>query len=209
MNLLIFGGTGATGRQLIRQALEQGHFVTALARDPSALGLGHPNLNPLRGNILDVNSVDAAVAGQEAVLSALGVNKWFKNTMLSDGTRNILDAMSRHGVRRFICETSLGVGDSRNDLGKAFKWIFLPVLLKSAFDDKETQEQYIRQSHLDWTIVRPAYLTNGPLTADYLVWTGHKPAGATGRISRADVAHFMLKQLITDTYLRNTPGISY
>ena len=209
MKLLIFGATGPTGQQLLRQALEQGHQVTALARRPSALGIQHPLLNPIPGDILDVASVESAVAGQDAVLSALGVRKWMKNTILSDGTRNILQAMTRHGVRRFICETSLGVGDSKNDLGKAFNWFFLPVLLKNVFADKEIQERYIQESDLDWTIVRPTYLDDGPLTGNYQVWTGRKPADVTNRISRADTAHFMLKQLITDTYVRKTPGISY
>jgi uncharacterized protein YbjT (DUF2867 family) len=209
MNILLFGATGPTGQQILRQALEQGHFVTAFARNPFALGVQHPNLKPAKGDITDLLSVDAAVAGQDAVLSALGVRKWLKNTILSDGTRNILDCMTRHGVRRFICETSLGVGDSKDDLGKAFTWIFLPVMLKSAFEDKEIQERVIRESNLDWTIVRPAYLENGPLTGNYQVWTGRKPAGVTNRISRADVAHFMLKQLVTETYLKKTPGLSY
>jgi putative NADH-flavin reductase len=209
MKLLIFGATGPTGQQLLRQALEQGHQVTALARRPSALGIQHPDLIPIAGDILDVVSVDSAVAGQDAVLSALGVRKWLKNTILSDGTRNILQSMTRHGVRRFICETSLGVGDSKDDLGKAFNWIFLPVMLKNVFADKEVQERYIKESNLDWTIVRPTYLDDGPLTGAYLVWTGRKPAEAINRISRADTAHFMLKQLITDTYLHKTPGISY
>jgi putative NADH-flavin reductase len=209
MNLLIFGGTGPTGQQLLHQALAQGHHVTALARKPSALGIQHPLLTLVQGDILDIASIDAAMAGQEVVLSALGVRKWMKNTILSDGTRNILGAMNTHGVRRFVCETSLGVGDSKNDLGKAFNWFFLPVLLKNVFADKEIQERYIKESNLDWTIVRPTYLDDGPLTGDYQVWTGRKPADLTNRISRADTAHFMLKQLITDTYLHQTPGISY
>jgi putative NADH-flavin reductase len=142
-------------------------------------------------------------------LSALGVKKWVRNSILSDGTRNILAAMVRLGVRRFICETSLGVGDSKDDLGKMFTWFFMPLLLKNAFADKEIQEQYIRESGIDWTIVRPAYLDNGPRTGNYLVWTGRKPAEATNKISRADVAHFMLKQLVTDTYVKKAAGISY
>jgi putative NADH-flavin reductase len=209
MNIVLFGATGPTGQQLLRQALEQGHQVTAFARNPFALGLQHERLRPVKGDILDVNSVDSSIAGHDAVLSALGVRKWLRNTILSDGTRNIIDAMTRHRVRRFICETSLGVADSKADLGRAFKWFFLPVILKSAFEDKEIQERYIKESNLDWTIVRPAYLDDGPLTGNYQVWTGRKPAGVANRISRADVAHFMLKQLVTDTYVKKTPGLSY
>jgi putative NADH-flavin reductase len=209
MNLLIFGATGPTGQQLLRQALAQGHQVTAFARSPSAIGFQHPLLRPVPGNILDIASIDLAMAAQDAVLSALGIKKVMKNTILSDGTRNILGVMNSHGVRRFICETSLGVGDSKNDPGQTFAWKVTSVLLKNIFADKEIQEHYIKESNLDWTIVRPARLDNGPLTGDYQVWTGRKPGGITNLISRADVAHFMLKQLITDTYLHKTPGISY
>jgi putative NADH-flavin reductase len=209
MKIIIFGATGPSGQQLVIQGLELGHQVTAFARNPSAIRLQHERLNIVRGDIRDALAVETYIQGQHAVLSALGVRKLRRNSILSDGTRNILSAMIRLGIRRFICETSLGVGDSKNDLGKMFTWFFIPVLLKNAFADKEIQEEYIRQSGIDWTIVRPAYLDNGPRTGNYLVWTGRKPAEATNRISRADVAHFMLKQLVTDTYVKKTPGISY
>lgn len=209
MNLLIFGATGPTGVQLVQQALEHGHSVTAFARNPDAVMSKHERLTVVKGDILDASSVDAAVAGKDAVLSALGVRKLGKNTILSEGTKNILVAMQKHGVRRFICETSLGVGDSKGELGFLFTWVFLPLFLKNAFADKEIQEQYIRDLGTDWVIVRPTYLTNGPRRGVYQVWTGSRPAGTKGRISRADVADFMLKQVTDDGYLRKTPGLSY
>jgi putative NADH-flavin reductase len=189
--------------------LDQGHIVTAVARNPAAVTTKHERLRVQQGDILEPASVEAAMKGQEAVLSALGTRVIKKNSIISDGTRNIIDAMKKHGVRRVIVETSLDVGDSRGELGWAFTWIFRPLLLRNIFADKEVQERIIRESGLDWVIVRPVYLTNGPRTGKYEVWTGRRPIATTGRISRADVADFMLKQLDDDAYLRKTPGLSY
>ncbi len=208
MNLLIFGATGPTGREILKQAVA-GHAVTAFARNPAALEFKAPNLNTVRGDITDAASVAAAMRGQHAVLSALGVRKWKKNSILSDGTRNIIQAMRDQGVRRFICETSLDVGDSRGQLGWLFTWIIRPILLPNAFVDKEIQERYIHDSGLDWIIARPAYLTNGPRLGRYQVWTGPKPKGVSWKISRADVADFMLKQLSDDTYLHKAAALAY
>ena len=107
MKLLIIGGTGGTGKELIRQALEQGHHLTALVRNPEKVKIVHPNLVLIEGNVLDFDQVQKAVAGQDAVLSALGHKKFIiKTTILSEGTKNIIDAMQRHNVSRFICITS-------------------------------------------------------------------------------------------------------
>jgi hypothetical protein len=116
MKLLVFGGTGGTGCEIVAQALGQGHVVTAFVRNPAALTTKHENLKLAKGDILDYPSVEAAVRRQDAVLSALGVRKLRKNTILSDGTKNIIRAMEQHGVKRFVCESSLGVGDSKEQL---------------------------------------------------------------------------------------------
>jgi putative NADH-flavin reductase len=113
MNIAIFGATGPSGREMVQQALDQGHVVTALARDPDAIMNHHDRLKVVKGNILDPISVEAAVTGQDAVLSTLGTKVIKKNTIISDGTRNIIDIMKMLGVRRLIVETSLDVGDSR------------------------------------------------------------------------------------------------
>ena len=116
--VLIVGATGGTGRQLVEQALERGHTVTALARDPSALRVEHPRLTVMRGNVLDYPSVEAAVRGQDVVVSALGHKRFFGPTrILSEGTRNVLHAMETHGVQRFVCETALGIGSSAGRMG--------------------------------------------------------------------------------------------
>lgn len=208
MNLLIFGSTGGTGRLLVEQALEQGHIVTAFARNPAKVTAKHSNLSVVQGDVLDYASVEPAVKGKEAVLSALGVRKLRKTTVLSEGTRNILRAMEQHGVKRVIVESSLGVGDSKGQ----FPWylgILVRVFLRNIYADKEVQERFIQKTNLDWTIVRPAGLTNGPRTGVYRTWVGKPDMPITGWISRADVAEFMLKQLANSTHLTQAVGLSY
>jgi putative NADH-flavin reductase len=249
MKVLVFGATGGTGRQLVRQALEQGHVVTAFARDPGKMHLVHDNLRVVRGDILEPASIETAVAGQDAVMSALGIrmpvrililiilacqiiirmvtlSRWAslfievgvpilailllsrRTTVLSEGTRNIVGAMERAGIKRFVCESSLGVGDSKWKLGIVHNLIAIPLFLRNVFADKEAQERIIAASNLDWVIVRPTALTNGPRRNVYRVGSvGHW--FVPSRISRADVAGFMLKQLTDGEYLRKTPGIAY
>jgi putative NADH-flavin reductase len=209
MKLLVFGATGGTGRAIVAQALDQGHVVTAFVRNPAALTTKHERLKIVPGDILDYSSVEAAVQGQDAVLSALGVRKLRKNTILSDGTKNIIRAMEHHGVRRFLCESSLGVGDSKGQLGWFINLFIIPLFLRNVFRDKEVQEQDVKQSNLDWMIVRPAMLTNGPRTGAYRSGFSPTDRTITGKISRADVADFMLKHLTDNTYQRQTPGLSY
>ena len=209
MKLLIVGSTGATGLELLEQALEAEHLVTAFARRPAAVKLKHSNLKVHQGDILDYSAVEAAVEGQDGVLSALGVRQLGKNSILSDGTRNLIQAMEKLGVKRLIVESSLGLGDSRGQLGRWYERLWVRGLLKNIFADKETQESVIRASRLDWVIVRPAILTNGPRTGRYKAGFAPNNRSIKRKISRADTAEFMLKQLADDTYLRKTPGLSY
>lgn len=207
MKVLVFGATGGTGREIVAQALEQGHILTAFARNPAIIVTKHENLKVVQGDVLDYPSVEAAVKGQEAVFSALGTRSLRKTTVLSEGTKNIVQAMDQHGIKRFVCESSLGVGDSKGQLGRFFNLLIVPLLLRNIYRDKEVQEQCIKQSNLDWIIVRPAALTNGPRTGVYR--SGFLPAGRFAKISRADVADFMLKQLTDNSYLRLAPGLWY
>lgn len=209
MNLLVFGSTGGTGRHLVELALARGHVVTAFARDPAKLDIGHADLKVVRGDVMDLASVERAMQGQEAVLSALGTPASKKDTLRSDGTLNIIRAMEKAGVRRFVCQSSLGIGDSRDILPFHYKYIIVPVILRHAFADHERQENYVKQSRLDWTIVRPGNLTNGKRTGVYRHGFAVTDKAIKLRISRADVADFTLKQLADDTYFYETPGVSY
>jgi nucleoside-diphosphate-sugar epimerase len=160
--------------------------------------------------VLDYPSVEAAVRGQEAVISALGHKQYFRPTrILSKGTRNILRAMESQGVTRFVCETSLGIGDSTGRLGLLYSLFIIPVILPFYFWDKTRQERLIAASRVDWVIVRPGALTNGekrntsrhgPKIGSF-IWTV--------RISRADVADFMLNQLAENRYLQSSPGVCW
>lgn len=208
MNLLIFGASGGTGQCLVKQALAAGHQVTAFTRTPAKVSLQHPTLNVVAGDILNYDSVAAAMPGHDAVLSALGVYLFHKNTVLSDGTHNILRAMEAHSIRRFVCESALGIGDSRDQTSLFVEFVFYPLVLRHFFPDKERQELAIRQSGLDWVIVRPGRLTNGKRAGNYR--HGFSPhEKIKGAVSRADTAEFMLQQLTDDTYLHQTPGLSY
>lgn len=208
--VLIVGATGGTGRQLVAQALERGYAVTALVRDPSRLQVEHPQLKVMQGDVLDYASVEAAVRGQEAVLSALGHKRFFYPTrILSEGTRNILRAMETHGVPRLVCETSLGIGDSAGRMGLYYTLFVIPVILPFYFWDKTRQEQMMAGSNVEWVIVRPGVLTNGGKRGSYRHGRHLGSFLGTVRISRADVADFMLNQLASDTYLRTAPGVCW
>ena len=206
--VLIVGASGGTGRQLVAQALERGLAVTALVRNPSRVTIVHPHLTVVRGNVLDAGSVAAAMSGQEAVLSALGHKRFFPpNRILSEGTRNVVQAMEANGVSRFVCETSLGIGDSAGRLGVYYTFFTIPVILPFYYRDKARQERIIAASRLEWVIVRPALLTNGARRGGYRHGRGVGSVFWTMRVSRADVADFMLNQLESDSYLRTAPGV--
>ena len=209
MNVLVIGATGGTGRQVVEQALAQGHTVTALVRNPAKLDVQDAKLTIIQGDVLDQAAVARAVAGQEAVVSALGAPASQKDTVRSEGTRNIVRAMEQAGVRRFVCMTTLGMGDSRGLLPFSYKYIIVPLILRHAFADSERQEAQIRQSELDWTIARPATLTNGQRTGKYRHGFSVNDKGLKIQISRADVADFMLQQLTDKTYVRQAAGLSY
>jgi uncharacterized protein YbjT (DUF2867 family) len=209
MRLIVVGATGGTGRQLVEQALEGGHEVTALVRNPRRLASRHPALRVAVGDVLDAEYLRREVAGADAVLCALGHKRWFyPNRILSAGTGNLIAAMREGGVRRLVCETSLGVGSSFGRMGLYYTLFVVPFILPLYYWDKHRQERAIRASGLDWVIVRPAVLTNGPRRGRYR----HGPkVGSwilTRRVSRADVADFMLRQLGDDTYLGSAPGIA-
>jgi putative NADH-flavin reductase len=207
MKVIIFGATGRIGGHLVQQALAQGHIVTAFARDPGKVQVTHENLRMAKGDVMDPAAVANAISGQDAVLCSLGSGR--KGVIRSEGTHHIIQGMEKTGVKRLICQTTLGAGDSKGNLNFFWKYIMFGLLLREAYDDHERQEQYVFQSRLNWTIVRPAAFTDGPKTGVYRHGFSAKEKNITLKISCADVADFMLRQLKDDTYLRKTPGLSY
>jgi uncharacterized protein YbjT (DUF2867 family) len=209
MRLLVVGATGGTGRELVQQALAQGHQVTAFVRTPEKLQIEHANLRIAKGDVLDYATVESAMRGQEAVLSALGHRRFYRPTKIqSEGMRNILRAMKACGVSRLICETALGLGNSVFRMGIPGTFFMLPLVLPFYFWDKARQEDLIMASDRDWTVVRPGILTSGAARRKYR----HGPNAGNyfwpASSSRADVADFMLKQLKDDTYVGMAPGMA-
>jgi uncharacterized protein YbjT (DUF2867 family) len=208
--VLIVGATGGTGRELVKQALERGYAVTAFARTPARLDVTHPRLTVIQGDVLDPESVATAMRGQEAVLCALGHRRYLYPTrILSDGTSNILQAMKAHGSRRLVCESALGLGDSAFRLGLLYTLFIIPVILPFYFWDKTRQEKLIARSAVEWVIVRPGALNNGDKRGRVQQGRGVGSLLWTVRVSRADVAAFMLTQLGSDAYLKSAPGVCW
>ncbi len=205
MKFLLIGATGRSGEEIVKQGLAQGHDITALVRDASKVVRSDPHLHWVVGDILNAQDVDAAMAGQEAVICSLGTGVTFKHvTLFSDGTQHLLDAMRKHAVRRIVCITGIGAGDSRGHGGFLYDHVIGPTLLRTIYQDKDRQEALLRHSDRDWIIVRPGMLTNDDATGNYRVLLDLD--GVTvGKIARADVAAFVLQQLGSDDFLRKTP----
>ncbi|TDQ30969.1 NAD(P)-dependent oxidoreductase [Zeaxanthinibacter enoshimensis] len=209
MRILIIGGTGKTGRELIKQGLAKGHTITVFARKPGKIREVHQNLRVVPGNILDPTTLAPALLNQDAVLSALGHKRFvIRTNTLSEGTKNLISGMEQLGVKRLICITSLGIADSRYRLGLYYSLFVIPVLLFFYFRDKEKQERVIRESNLDWTIVRPGQLTNGKKRTRYRTGPGLGHYIFTRLVSRATVAGFMLDELAGRNYLKQVSGIT-
>ena len=207
MKVIIFGASGSIGRNLVGQAIEQGHAVTAFVRDPAGFDMQHDKLSIAVGDVLDAASVQKAVAGQDAVMCAIGAGR--KGGVRANGTRNIIAAMKATGVRRLICQSTLGIGDSWNNLNAFWKYLMFGLFIRPAYLDHVEQEKLVRESDLDWSIVRPAAFIDGELTGEYRHGFPATVHDTRLEISRADVADFMLKNLVDKTYLHKTPGLSY
>ncbi len=208
MRITVIGASGGTGEQVVRQALEQGHLVSAFSRNPAKLGIEHPNLKLVPGDALQLAAVEQAIKGSDAVICTLGTPASDKSKLRTEGTKRIIQAMQSQGVKRLICLSSLGFGDSRPMMPFVLKYFIVPFILKHVMADHESQEAAIQQSELNWTIVRPGYLGDGPATGAYKYGFPYDKSVKIKKITRADVAHFMLRQLQDDTYHKKTVGIS-
>lgn len=194
MKLAIFGATGGTGRHLVEQALEGGHKVTVLVRNPATFPIQHERLSIIQGDVRNLANVETVVAGQDTILSALGTNQHGPVMLCTDGIKHILSAMTRSQVRRLLVVSAYGAAESHHrNLYNLFLW----TTLKEKMLDKERMEALIKHSDVDWTLIRPSFLTNGQQTQRYHSGTDLR-MHVTSHISRANVAAFMLKT-ITDT----------
>jgi putative NADH-flavin reductase len=205
--VLIIGATGRSGSAVLKRALERGHSVTALARSPEKVPTRDSNLRVIQGDVLNPASLEPAVAGQDAVVSCLGAG--LKGGIRSEGTRNVIRAMEGAGVRRLISQSSLGVGESRDNLNIYWKHVMFGLLLRKAYADHGLQERYVRESTLDWTLVRPAALVDGEATGTYIHGFSPTRKGLDLKVSLADLAEFMVGELENPAYLHMAPGLSY
>lgn len=207
MKLIVFGATGSIGIPLVKQALEQGHSVTAFTRNPQKLAaLPHPDLRIVTGDILNPTDVEKAVQGQDCVLCTIGDGN--RGSVRAAGTKNIIWAMQTAGIKRLICQTTLGLGDSRGNLNFLWKHLMFGLLLKKAFRDHQLQEHYLFDSNLDYTIVRPSAFTNSEANGNYKVGFDGRLKKLSLKIARADVAGFMLQQLQSNEYVQRPVSIS-
>lgn len=208
MKITIFGATGRTGRYLVAQALSRGHEVTAFARSPEKLADYREQIEIVEGDVQDAEAVSRAVVGADAVVSALGPTENTPDYQVQRGTQHILAAMQEHGVERLVISAGAGVGDPKDEpklFNKAIN-LLLKLVSRHVYEDMKRTVETVRASDVDWTVVRVPMLTDDPAKGDVKV--GYVGKGMGPRITRADMAHFMLDQLEDETYLHEAPAIS-
>lgn len=208
VRLAVFGASGGTGRELVRQALERGHHVRAFVRTPAKLGLEHERLEVVQGDVQDPAAVARAVAGVDAVLSALGPTSNKPDAQVTRGTENIVAAMKHQGVRRLVITGGAGVGDpqDRPNLMNRLVKAALLLMARNVYEDMLGAVEAVRASDLEWTVVRLPRLTDDPPAPRTRV--GYLGGDVGIRIGRANVAAFMLDQLDTADWVRSAPVIS-
>ena len=209
--VLIIGASRGIGLQTVKAALAMGHSVRALARSARRIPIDHPQLEKIAGDALEMATVRRALSGVDVVTQSLGVSaspeSILKPTRLfSKATRVLVTAMEEAQVKRLICVTGFGAGDSRGRGGFLYSTV-ARLLLGRIYDDKDVQEWIVRRSELDWVIVRPVILTDGPKTNAYRALVDPR-CWTCGFISRADVADFLVKQIDDGAFLHKTPVLT-
>jgi putative NADH-flavin reductase len=211
MSIVVFGANGPTGRLLVSHALAAGHQVIAVTRRPDKFPQQHPNLTVARADVLDASAVEGVVSGADAILSTLGAPYGRKQVAVySVGVRNILTAMERHQVRRLVVVSSSATDPKPYaDAGFFFNRVVQPfvvnVLGKTVYEDMRRMEELIRNSEVDWTIVRPSGLFDADFVSDYELAENH----IAGRFTaRSDLAAAMLAQIDDERYVRKILAIA-
>ncbi len=208
MHIALFGSTGRTGQILLADALDAGHTVTAVVRDPSRVGMQSPALSTLSGDLQDPVLVGQAIQGVDAVVSVLGPAQNKPVYEISAATANILAVMQRSGVRRLIMTVGAGVHDPGDVPGAfdRFMGVLVQLMAGYVYEDMRRSADLVRSSSLDWTIVRVPTLTDAPRSGRIRV--GYVGRGTGPRLSRHDLADFLLRQLTDKTYIRQALVVS-
>lgn len=206
LKIVVFGASGLTGKEIVNQALERGHHVTVVVRDPAKIERRHPNLLLHEGDACDVESFVSALEGSDAVMSGLGVFASIFNptTFYSESMQAILEGMKRCGLKRLVTMTAWCTQPGPNNKWLV-DWIINPLLLNGMIKDMTTMEKLLERTDADWldyTIVRPCGLVNGQRTGRYKIEEGQCNTGTRYFITRADVAEFMLNTLENNSYNR-------
>ena len=208
--IALFGGSGQTGRLFLEQALENGYTVKALVRNPTKFNIEHSKMKIIKGDVLNETNVDMVVAGSDIVVSLFGHVKDSPEWLQSDGTKNIVKSMKKHGVKRIISLSGGGLPFPEKDQPKfADKMIrtIMKIAVPKILNDAIKHHQILKESGLDWVIVRGPRLTNEPRQGKYRVgWVG---VNASTKIGRADLADFILSQVEDESFNRQMPFVSY
>jgi len=209
MKLLILGATGKTGTLLLRQALEAGHDVTALVRSAAGVTTQSPQLRVVEGSVLRPQDLERVIAGQDAVISTLGARSIGETTIYSEPMRVAVEAMRKQGVKRLLCISSGGM-EKDPAFPLFYTLVVKGIMLRRPYADMARMEDLLRRStDVDWVVVRPTRLDDGPLTGKYRVSPRFSPPGKSPHISREDVAHFMLREASAGEYVHLTPTLTY
>jgi uncharacterized protein YbjT (DUF2867 family) len=208
--LLVIGASQGIGLAVCKAAASRGHSVRAMSRRGSSSSVDGKAIEPFQGDALKPDDVMRALEGIDVVVQALGVPPSLDLilrpvTLFSAATRVLLPAMKTAGVRKLVCITGFGAGDSNGAIN-IFQRLPFKALLGNAYNDKTVQEQLIVASDLDWLIVRPGVLTNLPATGRYQVLTQPK-SWRNGIVSRADIADFIVIRISTDQFNREKPVV--
>jgi putative NADH-flavin reductase len=210
MKILVIGASGLLGQEIIKRNGHYGYTLTAMVRDAKSYQRVGNEDRVVSGDVLQPASLREAMSGQDAVICSLGTGATFRHvTVFSEGTRNLLDVAEKESTSpRLVIVTGIGAGESRGHGGFLYDKIIKPTILHSIYEDKDRQEAMLMESNAHWIGIRPGILTNGEAKGDYRVLSDL--TGITvGKIARADVADFLLRQLTSDTYLHQFPTICY
>lgn len=208
MKLTIFGATGKTGKILVKQALQRGHQVTAFTRSPEKLAIENPDLSFVTGDVRNLDPVLEAVSGADAVVSVLGPTENKPSFAVTQGTKNILEAMRSYNVGRLIISAGAGVGDPRDEpkiIHRIINWI-LVLTARWVYEDMVQTVEAVRTSNLAWTVVRVPMLVDGKPTG--VIQEGYVGKGVGARITRGDLAHYILDQVKKENQIQQAPAIS-
>jgi uncharacterized protein YbjT (DUF2867 family) len=208
MKVIVFGATGNIGQLTVTELLKAHHKVTAFARNPEKLKINDTDLIYSPGDVLNYKNVFESIKGHDAVIITLGSGMSRNSIVRSRGTLNVINAMQSNSISRIICQSTLGTHESWSNLNFWWKYVMFGALIKPVFKDHELQENFVRASCLDWTIVRPSAFCDGPASECFKENFSSSERHLTLKISRADVSKFLSKQVYDLSYIGSTVAIS-